>query len=266
MTKINTELLASSDFEVRTKSGRTLLFDIETTPLLIWSYDTYNANALKVEQDWYMLCWSAKWLDSKQIISKSIWDYKGYKPKSTDDRELVEDLWKLLNEADFVVGHNARKFDVRKTMAKIIQYRLPPLPPSKIIDTWEQSKKLAAFTYHRLGSLGEKLEIGAKLPTDKELWFAAMGGDEKAQNRMVRYCRQDTNLLEQLYLTLRPYMPNHPNAAVLAEKKDGCKKCTSQRLQARGFAVTATGKRQRYQCIDCGSWMQGKHQPLSTIR
>lgn len=259
------ENLTSQDFELAERKAKVLLFDIETTPLLMWAFDTFNANALKVEQDWYMLCWSARWLGGKQI-TKAIWDYEGYEPKSTDDRALVADLWKLLEEADIVVGHNGRKFDVRKTQAKGIEYKFSPLPPFKIVDTWVESKRLASFTSHRLGSLGEKLGIGEKLPTDKELWFSAMSGDAKAQKRMVRYCKQDTVLLEKLYLELRPYMRSHPNLAVMTDRSDGCRNCGSTHLQARGFAFTATGKRQRYQCKSCGGWMQGKHHPVTTIR
>lgn len=263
MAKI--ENLTSSEFERRERKPKILTFDIETTPMLIWAYETFNANALEIEQDWYMICWSARWLGGKQI-SRAIWDYKGYKPRSTDDRELVQDLWNLLDEADIVVGHNGRKFDVRKTVAKGIEYRLPPLPPYKIVDTWEQSKKLGAFSSHRLGSLGEKLGIGEKLPTDKKLWFDTMNGDEKAQARMLRYCKQDTKLTEELYLTLRPYMTSHPNIAVLSEKREGCRNCGSNKLQARGFSITLTGKRQRFQCQSCGAYMQGKHQQMVEVR
>jgi hypothetical protein len=259
------ENLTSGDFEIRTRKPKILTFDIESTPMLIWAYDTFNANALKIEQDWFMLCWSAKWLGGKQI-SKGIWDYKGYKRGSTDDKELVTDLWKLLDEADVIIGHNARKFDVRKTQAKVIEYGLGPWQPFKVVDTWLESKKLASFSSHRLGALGEKLNIGEKLPTDKQLWFDTIKGDEKAQARMLRYCKQDTRLTEELYLTLRPYMSSHPNMAVLRDKRSGCRNCGSTDMQARGYALTLTGRRRRFQCKSCGAYMQGKHQQMVEVR
>jgi hypothetical protein len=38
-------------------------------------------------------------------------------------------MWKLLDRADVVVGHNADKFDVRKGNARFIAHGLPPPPP-----------------------------------------------------------------------------------------------------------------------------------------
>lgn len=47
---------------------------------------------------------------------------------------------------------------------------------------------------------------------------------------------------------------------------DGCRNCGSQDLIKQGSRITATGKRQSYQCKRCGSWMSGKHDQITTIR
>lgn len=37
-------------------------------------------------------------------------------------------------------------------------------------------------------------------------------------------------------------------------------------LQKRGWSITATGKRPRWHCQDCGAWMTGKHSKQTDIK
>ena len=48
-----------------------LLFDIETAPCTAYIWGLYKevTDMKFVEHDWYILCWSAKWLGDKEICT-----------------------------------------------------------------------------------------------------------------------------------------------------------------------------------------------------
>ena len=98
------------------KKPKILLFDIETSPsrAIIWQLWQEVKSMDFVTDDWYVLCWAAKWLGSNRIMSSGI--YK----KSENDKQVMKDLWKLLDEADIVVAHNAIGFDCKKTNTRFI--------------------------------------------------------------------------------------------------------------------------------------------------
>ena len=87
-----------------------------------------------------------------------------------------------------------------------------------------------------------------------------MEGDEPAQKRMARYCKQDVKLLEKLYLKIRPFIRNHPHMGEV--KGHECGACGSRHLQSRGYRRTKTMRIQRLQCQKCGSWSDGKREKV----
>lgn len=260
------EALTSSDFEIKTRKPRILFFDIETAPLRIYAWKTWQTDAIKVERDWYMLSWSAKWKDGKQI-TKCLADYEGYDPLSEDDSQLVTELWELFENADIIVGHNLDRFDIRKTNTRAILNGLKPTSPFKTVDTLKVAKRHFAFTSNRLDSLGESLGLGRKVKTGGfELWESCMKGIPSAWAKMKRYNAKDVTLLIKVYDKLLPWIGNHPNITVITDQEYGCRNCGSKSLTKRGFSFGPTGKRQQYKCSDCGSWMSGKHIKTTDIR
>lgn len=260
------ENLTSSDFEIKVKPPAILFFDIETAPLRIYAWKTWQTDAIKVERDWHMLSWSAKWHDGKQT-TKALCDYDGYKPHSEDDGQLVTELWELFAKADVIVGHNLDRFDIKKTNTRAILNGLKPTSPFATVDTLKVAKKHFAFTSNRLDSLGEVLGLGRKVKTGGfELWEGCMSGNEKAWAKMKRYNAKDVTLLIKVYEKLLPWIGNHPNLAVIWEREHGCRNCGSQQLSKQGRKMTTTGYRQSYKCTNCGAWMSGKHIPITSIR
>jgi len=73
---------------------------------------------------------------------------------------------------------------------------------------------------------------------------------------------QDVQLLEDVYLKLRPFI-SHPNVNLITGQRETdctCHVCQSKDVTKRGFSFTKTGRKQRYQCNDCGSWSTGSFQ------
>jgi hypothetical protein len=240
-----------------------LLFDIENAPntAYIWGLWQETTSQEMVDMPWFMLCWSAKWLGKKEIYSSALIDFpQNYKKNKEDDSLILKSLWKLLDEADIVVAHNGKNFDVRKANARFIINKMPPPSPYKVIDTLLEARKYFFFTSNKLNDLGKYLGVGQKVETGGfKLWKQCMEGDLKAWDKMVRYCKNDIILLEKIYLKLRPYMETHPNINIYADNDSPkCPKCGSDNVKKEGFYYTNVSKYQRYSCVECKGWFRGR--------
>lgn len=234
-----------------------LLFDIETAPSLGWVWGKYEQDVIDFKQEWYILSFAAKWLGGKMMVGSLPDSPKYSKHNRENDEYVVKQLWKLFDEADIIVAHNGDQFDIKKANARFAYYKLPPPSPYKTVDTKKVAKRYFNFTSNKLDDLGRYLGYGRKMThTGFALWQACMIGDKQAWKTMIRYNKRDVELLEKIYLHLRPWMKDHANMAMYSDKP-ACPKCGSHKLQSRGMAVNITTKYRRYQCQDCGGWCRG---------
>lgn len=233
---------------------RIALFDIETAPSLGYVWAKWQTDVIDFRSDWYILSFAYKWLDNKKITTRALPDFPLYGKDRENDRELLVELWKVFDEADVIVGHNSDKFDIRKAYARFLVHGLAPPSPYKTVDTLKLARKHFKFDSNRLDDLGRYLGVGRKVAnTGKHLWFGCMSGDTKSWATMRRYNARDVELLERVYLKLRPWTTTHPNLAHLSHT-DICGVCQSSKIQHRGWNHSRTGKRARIQCTDCGAW------------
>lgn len=238
------------------REPRILFFDIETAPSLGYFWEMFETNIIGVERHGYMLSFSAKWLDQKDVVSYALSDFKGYNPSKPNDKKLVQKLSELLDLADIVVAHNGDRFDITTTNTRLIANGFGPPEPFKTIDTLKIARSRFRFPSNKLDELGQYLGVGRKLPTTgKHLWFGCMKGDKDAWKNMKAYNAQDVILLEKVYLKLRPWAKNHPNLNTWT-RDDGCPYCGSDRLQSRGYEPTQAGLVQRFKCNNCLHWPQ----------
>lgn len=234
---------------------RTLFLDIETFSIVGNTWGMWQQNVIKVQR-WSSLCaFSAKWEGGSQV-TRALPDYRGYTPYSVDDRELVMELWGLLNEADIVSGHNVDEFDIKKVNARFVKHGLPPPAPYKTVDTKKVAKRHFKFDSNSLNNLCDFLGIGRKLKhTGFDMWEDCLAGDVKAWAMMKKYNAHDVVLQREVYLALRPWMDNHPNMNLW--RPGACPKCGANKLQSRGIARTLTREYKRFQCTACGGWSRG---------
>lgn len=239
------------------RRAKVLLLDIETAPSLGWVWKMYEANVLALERDWFMLCFSYQWLGEKRARNRALPDYpRLYAKDKSNDRDLVRDLWKLLDEADVVVAHNGDAFDLRKSNARLVYHKLPPPRPYKTVDTLKIARRFFAFSSNKLDDLGAYLGVGRKVRhSGMHLWFGCMSGDRKSWALMSRYCNGDVELLGRVYDRLKGWSTNHPDLTMYS-REDTCPVCESYNVKRNGFRVTRGGKRQERQCQDCGHYFK----------
>ena len=235
-----------------------LLFDIETAPLLVhnWSLWQSYTNLNQVMEDWFMLSWAAKWLDEDEVKSDNIFAHRErFKEDPQDDLVIVESLYKLIDEADIIVGHNVRKFDDKKSRARFLKHGMQMPSPYRKVDTLEIAKREFALASNKLDWLATYLGYENKVQHEgHELWVKCMKGDKEAWKTMMEYNEYDTVLLEKVYRHIRGWSTNHPNVATYYNDFVArCTNCGSTDLEVTGDDVHSNlGKYAAVRCGECG--------------
>lgn len=243
-----------------TQAAKIVVFDIETAPTkaYIWRRWKENIHLDQVVTEGYLLCAVAKFLNEKVPRKVSLLSFPDlWKKNPEDDSEVVKWCWNILNEADIVVAHYGKGFDIPVLNARFIALGLPPPKPYKIVDTKEIASKKFKFPYNSLDGISNYLGIGRKLDTDFSLWVNCLSGVKSAWKYMVDYCVLDVLLLEKVYKKLLPWIDTHPNVGLYGDMtKCVCPKCGSPHYQRRGFAKTNTQIYRQFKCNGCGGWFR----------
>lgn len=237
-----------------------VLLDIETLPAVAATFTLYptSINHENILQDWSIICICWKILNKPVIYATSVLDDdKAFKKDSSNDYVVISKFREVLSTADVVVGHNIKKFDMKKFNARLIYYNLEPLPEIHMVDTLTEIKKVANFMSHRLDYLGNHLLGDGKVETSRGLWLRVLKGDKKAVKEMVSYCKRDVELLEELYNRILPYMKSHPHVGAMQgwDRHETCPKCGSDDLSTHKTRYTAAGiQKAQKQCKSCHSY------------
>jgi hypothetical protein len=186
------------------------VLDIETAPLLSYHWGLFDQNIPlnMVQRDWFVLSWTAKWLHDDKVMYK---DQRTKKGKAlTNDKQLLKPLWKLMDEADIVLGQNSTAFDLKKLNAKFLENDLGVPSEFKKIDTFRLAKKHFSFTSNKLEYMSKKFNKVYKKQDHEEfsgfrLWDECLKGNLKAWKSMERYNNFDVLATEELFLTLAKF-------------------------------------------------------------
>jgi len=244
----------------KTPAPRVLIYDIETSPLIGYTWGIWEQNVIKIKEDWKILTIAWKWLGESKVHVIGQDDFPDYKPGVNNDFMIACKLRELLDEADITMAHNGDQFDIKRVMTRIIVHQIPPPSPTIQMDTKKIFKRLGAFTSNRLKDLAKDLQVHQKGdPGGFETWEGCLAGDPKAWAHMKRYNKQDIPPLEDIYIKVRPYMQNHPAMNLGAGQEEACPKCGEGPMQKRGTIKRAKSTTyQRYQCQACGGWSQSR--------
>lgn len=241
------------------RTARILLLDIETSLMKFYGFSPkteYIPHEMMIA-DWSVLCWGAKWLFEPEIMGQVV------TPKESiarEDKSILGEMWNLINQADIVVTQNGIQFDLKKLSSRFLLNGYPP--PSKYmnVDTLKVSREVFGWSYNRLDALGQKFGIGKKTDMEIEDWIQCSVGSQEHLTKMFDYCKRDVApLLEDVYLYMLPWIPNHPNLGIYVDHdEDVCRNCESKDLEWGEKYPTPQGMWKGWRCRSCGSIGRGK--------
>lgn len=229
-------------------NGKIFVFDIETTD--------FKANF------GHMLMWAGKFVGEGEVYYDIISDNPKYRssPKSMmDDLRIVTSLRDYVDEADVLVAHYGSRFDLPFLNTRCLELGIAPPAPATMVDTWRVARNNLAMTSNRLATLGESFADpeNQKGSMEKRDWKLAAHGDQKALDRMLKYCIQDVLTTEEVYLELLPLITNHPYVGpapgVRDDKYIECPVCGSHDTHGHGSRRTKTQQVWRRYCTNCGT-------------
>jgi len=247
--------------QIKKHAPKILTLDIETAPLraTVWGIWQQNVPVSRINTDWYCLSWAAKWFGSNDVMyedKRETWD-------TEDDYNLIQGMWKLLDEADMVITQNGKKFDIKRLNTRFLMHGMKPPSNFKHVDTLQEAKRWFNFSSNKLEFMTDKLcKTYKKLKhgayAGNTLWDACLVGDMKAWDEMEEYNIYDVLSLEELYTILRPYMKLHPNLNVFYDDNKLRCNCGGEEFSHNGYHYSNLSKFDRFSCDSCGSEVRGR--------
>ena len=233
-----------------------LTLDIETFPILAWTFSTKNAfiGPSNIVQPAKVVSWAAKWYHEDTVRFMSEFHDKR--------KPMIKGIHRLLDEADIVVHYNGKRFDIPHLNREFEVLKLGVPSPYQQIDLFHHTKRTFRFSTGNLDQAVTELGLGKKVEHEGfGLWLKCIAGDADAWARFKEYNKHDVVLTERLLDRVIAWGgPGIPNFGLWVDvARPVCPKptCGSTRMQKRGTVQTQVSRFQRYQCQDCGGWSRG---------
>ena len=246
---------------IKPRTPKLFTFDIETLPITasVWGLFDQNVGLSMVQEDWAMLSYAGRFMGERKVYYGDTRDSLDIR----DDKDIIAQLCALLDEADIVIGHNVRKFDMKKVRARAILHGLKPFREPKVIDTMLMARSVGAFTSNKLEYLSGHLTNEKKSSHGKfagfALWAGVMANNPAAWDELKKYNVKDVVVTEKLYMALRPWAKGMPNLAQFYDDTDQrCPRCGSPKLWEAGTIHTTVGEYRQYTCGGCGGLSRGR--------
>lgn len=237
-----------------------LVLDIETKPIKahVWRIYDETIGLNQIEEEWSILSWSAKWYQQSEVFYQ---DLRGVQDL-TDDSSILQRLWDLIDEAEVIIAHNGKRFDIKKINTRFLKAGLKPTNKPFIADTLVMARSQFSFTSNKLEYIAHFLGVGEKGKHKKfpgfELWLGCMRGDIEAWEELKAYNIQDVLITEKVYDKLAPYCKTFNRNAWLMEGDPLVCECGSEDLQSNGTRGNSSGVYYRLRCRACGKTYRSK--------
>lgn len=248
------ERLQAKQGVINEKLPRIALFDLETAPMeiFVWGLYKQHPGPHQIIKESSLLSYSAKWLNEPDVIGEHVTTGEAH---VREDYSILEGLWNVVDEADIIIAHNAKRFDVRVMNASFLKNGIGQPSPYQVVDTLTEARKHFKISSYKLDYLAKWLECqDRKMDTNFDLWRRCVNGDNSALDKMLKYNKQDVLVLEDVYMALRPWMKSHPNLGLFVEANNPiCPNCGSLKLRYRGYYNTQVSRFRAFQCRGCGA-------------
>lgn len=251
------------------KAPKILLFDIETSPLEVYTFGLFDQNIglNQIIKDWSVLSFSAKWAGSSEVIYFDTSKKKDIR----NDKKVVQEMWKLLDDADIVITQNGIRFDVPKMQTKFFEHGLTEPSSFRHIDLLRINRGKFKHTSNKLEFITNKYchkfkKSGHKKFPGFELWRGCLDKNQEAWEEMEAYNKIDVLSMEEFYYEYLRFWDKSINYNVFTpESSEYMCSCGSTDFKKHGFVYTNTGVFQRFICRNkkCGMEHRGGTNLLS---
>lgn len=234
------------------KKPKILFYDIETTLAKSYHFGQWKQN-LSVKQqvqEGHLLSHAWAWGDEPVVGSILTRE----EVLNHDPERLVLEAWSLLDNADIVVAHYGKKFDIPKLNGYFLKYGLNPPTPYKVVDTKEISSKKFLLPFNSLEYLAKALGVQQKIDNSGiQLWIDCDNGKQEALDEMLAYNIGDIEALRDVYYRLITWDNNGVNMALYNDHGAACTHCGSDDVVSieGKYAYTVVRKYALYRCNSC---------------
>jgi DNA polymerase III epsilon subunit-like protein len=243
-----------------------LFFDIETSPNIGLFWRTgwrERISPENIEKERSVICIGYKWEGERKKHCLT-WD------KNQNDRDMLAAFIEIMDEADELVAHNGERYDLPFVRTRCFYHQLPVFPDHKMIDTLKMAKRYFMFQSNKLDYIAKFAGMSGKIATNYDLWKKILlHNDEKALAYMVKYCKMDVQVLEDVFKRMNPYIPHLSNYAIMnGGSIVECPNCGSENMRVMKNRVSAQGtKRVQLQCNEegCGKYHTVAHNKFHKI-
>lgn len=235
--------------QVTTSPPKILIFDLEVAPAIAYTYNFRDAyiQPENIIQMPYILAYSAKFYGEDKIY------YQDTRSTPRDDSDLLKSLSKLINEADYLAGHNLKFYDQKMTKGRLFLKNMAPLNDSTVFDTFKIAFKHFKLPFYKLGELAKYLSCKSQKLTHAKfpgttLFIEADKGNSEAFKEMEDYCKADVIVTEEIFTRLMPWESSinfqiHHQSIICS--------CGSKEFRKDGHKYKKSGAYQRLRCVKC---------------
>lgn len=147
--------------------------------------------------------------DGKHKIIRSD-SYSQWDTSRSCDAPLCRDLRSEMDKYDIIVAHNGTRFDVPFMMTRFLKWGIKWNQP-KIVDPVRLARRYMKLGSNSLKSVTHHLGIQGKTECLGEQWMEAKfdrgKSNKKAMDYVVEHCIADVDILEQVTLRLKHFVP-----------------------------------------------------------
>lgn len=231
-------------------NGKLCFFDIETALMEVYTHYIGSKVSVfhnQIKQDKRVICISYKeagWKQPKHLV----WD-------NGDDTEMLKEFQKIASQYPVLIGQNGDEFDIKVLNGRMWMLQLPAFKNIHSLDTLKMSRYNMKLSSHKLDYKLKAIGKSGKVKMEMDDWIAVQNGDAAALDKMVYYCDEDVNGLEEVFWSLLPYVNKLPFSlsVLLHGDREGCPQCGSLNKTKNGTRPSHVGLKQRWTCSQCGN-------------
>ena len=226
------------------KPFRRLFFDIEVSPNIGFFWNAgykLNIGHHNIIEEKKIICISYKWENDTRVHNIKWSDDK-------DDKQLLIEFNKVLEQASEVIAHNADRFDIPWLRGRALYHQIPFPAVIKSLDTLTKSRFAFRLNSNKLDYLAKYLRVGGKIEDGGfDSWVKiTLYNDQEALQQMIDYCNNDVVILEDVYHKMKNYIKMNTHVGVTkSNEKWSCPVSGSTNVRLYKNDITASGNIQR---------------------